>query len=281
MTSDFESSHGRSSNLFESIFNHHKSIDEHNHHHYHHHHNMHDDNFDNNLNWDIYYKYCNQPAWQHVNKINTQIRCSQFDGVSIKWEGKITNIEINKVRNIRADFITNYLPEFIGDLIKCMYGERNQVNCSEEENCEEIKDFIEQQKKCNLNHWNYYEYNIIVRMHSGIFNTPTEILIRAQHNFGNFTQRLNNSDLIWFKGILRNTNYDSDNFNNNRFMILGRDNKPIIDLLAIGCLSCHNKNLDSYQLIADRFKISSRIKDLNRGIKYLLNVIFNPLFTFK
>ena len=125
-------------------------------------------------------------------------------------------------------------------------------------------------------------------MSSGILSKPAEVTIKAQHAFGNFTQGLNNSDRIWFVGILRNfmsassfddgevrmnVNYDANN------MRLGRKN-PLIELQSIGCIHCHNTNLNAFH-VNDGMKINARMKDLLRGVKYLLNVLLNPLVNFK
>jgi wolfamin len=124
-------------------------------------------------------------------------------------------------------------------------------------------------------------------MSSGILSKPAEVTVKAQHVFGNFTQGLNISDRIWFIGILRNfmpstfdegetrmsVNYDSNN------MRLGRKN-PLIELQSVGCIHCHNTELNAIHM-NDGPRINPRMKDLLRGVKYLLNVLLNPLVNFK
>lgn len=289
MTSNFESSHTQPSSLYDVLIRHKPT--------------MHQNEMQSSqLTWDQYYKYCQQPAWDLENKINVQLRCSQLDGLLVKWEGTVHNVEISRVSNYRADIIFNYLPEFLSDMISCWYGERNRVQCTEHEhNCDDMKAFLEEQKKCNLNNWNTYEYDITVRMPStGLLSRQqSEVLLRGQHSFGNFTQRLNTSDRVWFKGTLRNTKSGgagrsarsnsntgshsagstSTNGEDHIYMSLGKA-KPMIDLVAIGCISCPASNLESFQVL-DGLTVHGRVKDLCRGIKYLLNVLFNPLVTFK
>lgn len=184
------------------------------------------------------------------------------------------NAEISKVTNVPANLINNYLPTFWSDIIACWYGERNKIHCNESEQCSDIKSFVEDQKKCNLNNWNVYEYEIVVRMQSGLFNKPAAVLLKASHSFGNFTSKINAMDKIWFKGVLVN-NHDTDK----SFMTLGKD-KPLISLTAIGCITCKANDIDSFQIV-DSPTVNGRVKDLYRGVKYLLNVLFNPLVTFK
>lgn len=103
------------------------------------------------LSWELYHKYC--LAWTHTNRINTQIRCSHLDGSSIYWEGVVSDVGINSVKNWRRDLMQNYIPEFISNRLVCYFGDFNRANCFEGESCD-IKDFIEGQKRCNVDKWN-------------------------------------------------------------------------------------------------------------------------------
>jgi wolfamin len=112
----------------------------------------------------------------------------------------------------------------------------------------------------------------------------SKVVIKAEHAFGNFTQRINASDKIWFKGILRtslSTKADdavlpkpqqSDDAGSRMF--------TRVELTAISCLQCSDKNLASFTT-QSKLKMESHLKELRRGLKYLLNVLFNPLVTFK
>lgn len=267
MTSNFESSHTQPS-IYDTLIGHKPSI---NHHHHHH-----AQETSPKLNWDLYYKYCNLPAWEHVSKINTQLRCSHLDGSIIKWDGVVINVEISKVTNVRANLIKNYLPTFWADIITCWYGERNKIRCKESEHCSDMKDFFEDQKKCNLNNWNVYDYDIVVRMTSGIFDKPADVLLKASHSFGNFTGKVKTFDKIWFKGILVNNHHTEKD---SSYMTLGKE-KPFISLTAIGCIKCESKDIETFQIV-DSPTVNGRVQDLCRGVKYLLNVLLNPLVTFK
>ncbi|XP_058467567.1 wolframin [Malaya genurostris] len=266
----------------------------------------------NSLSWESYYRFCHQPAWDRLgNKIHTQLRCAHLDGTVVRWEGSVFDLEIISRRNLRADLIHSYLPKMLADRIACFYGERVEPTCGpteEKQHCEEMKNFMQQQVRCHLDKWNTYEYEIKVRMPTvGLLAKPIEVTLRAQHAFGNFTQNLNNSDRIWFIGILRNflhsgasatTSAPMDSpadseFDNLQFdlggtaggrsdrsnMRLGRKN-PLVELHSLGCIRCQNSELTSIH-ITDRLKVNARMRDLLRGIKYLLNVIFNPLVIFK
>jgi wolfamin len=137
-----------------------------------------------------------------------------------------------------------------------------------------------------------YEYEITVRMSSSsLLSRSAEIVLRAQNQFGNFTQRLNTSDRIWFKGSLRSFMFDTstNGLNGGEFSggatLHGPQPKyarkfPLIQLTAIGCVNCHDAALTAVHL-QSQLRVNARMKDLYRGFKYLLNVLFNPLVTFK
>lgn len=241
------------------------------------------------LTWDLYHKYC--LAWTHTNRINTQIRCSHLDGSEIYWNGVVSRVGISYVRNWRRDFMENFLPAIVSNQMFCYFGDQNRANCFEGETCE-IKDFIDAQKKCNVDRWNTYQYEIDVKIASptnkGILNlnskAESKIVIRADHAFGNFTQRINSSDKIWFKAILKTSlasrsddfimqkPHEPENSNNWKF--------TSVELTSIGCLQCTDRNLSPIS-IKSNLKYENRLRDLRRAFKYLLNVLFNPLVTFK
>lgn len=129
-----------------------------------------------------------------------------------------------------------------------------------------------------------YEYEIEVKVATpkGFLSARPEskVIIKAEHAFGNFTQRISTSDKIWFKGVLKTAL--SSKPNNLELEKLYDKNQKFtrVDLTSVGCLRCDDKNLTPMS-IKNSLKIENRLKDLRRGLKYLLNVIFNPLLTFK
>lgn len=218
-----------------------------------------------NLHWDFYRKYCLDLT--HPNRIKTQIRCSHLDGSHVHWEGSVNQVSISGVKNWRKNLIENYLPKFIANSVLCLFGDLNEANCNDDENCE-IKEFIENSKTCNVDKWNTYEYEIDVNIGmKGFLNSKSEtnVKIITEHAFGNFTREINVDDKVWFRGILRTSIVE----------------KVIrVDLESIGCLKCVKKNLAPVS-IKSTLRMENKLKDLRRAFKYLLNVIFNPLVTFK
>lgn len=230
------------------------------------------------LSWSMYYKYCHQPAWEHVNKVRTQLRCSELENTLIKWEGTVSDVEITKINNFRADFLRNYFHPYLTNLISCFFGEYNKPSCvNMNEECDSIITFMNEQKFCNLNKWNSYGYELTIRMQAaGILKKAPEVVLQMGDGFGNFTMRITNSDRIWFRGILRN---QQKHHHSNKGFRLGKD-RPIIEVQAAGCITCADPEVLSIETIKT-YQMNARTRDLLRGVKYLLNVIFNPMLTFK
>lgn len=113
-----------------------------------------DDLPSNPLTWEQFYKYCNKPAWDKVNKVKTQLRCSHLDGTVIHWEGSVADVKITNVKNLRAELIKEWLPDFFSNAIACFYGEENKDECKIGEDCDEIKKFLDEERRCNLDKWN-------------------------------------------------------------------------------------------------------------------------------
>uniref|UniRef100_A0A182Q5F5 Wolframin n=1 Tax=Anopheles farauti TaxID=69004 RepID=A0A182Q5F5_9DIPT len=263
------------------------------------------------LSWELYYQFCHQPAWDTENKVKTQLRCTNLDGTFVRWEGTVVDMAISSRRNLRAQLIEGYLPKFLADRLNCIYGEPIEPDCgnlngSPEGECESLKHFMQRQRTCHLNKWNTYEYELKIRMSTGLLTKPAEVILKAQHVFGNFTQSLNYSDRVWFVGVLRDSAHSGlvmsadhqqqhwdtagSGFGLNlggqssgsfgmHSMRLGRKN-PLIELHSIGCRQCRNTKLAPVHL-NEGLKVNGRMRDLLRGVKYLLNVIFNPLVIFK
>lgn len=233
------------------------------------------------LSWEMYHKYCRTAS--HSNKIETQIKCSQLDGSKIFWEGTVTDVEISSAKNWRKDLIQNYFPDTFGNIVMCFFGEINQANCFDEDNCA-IKEYIETQRRCNVDKWNIYDYEIEVKMmsssNSGLLNLhprhESKIILKASHAFGNFTSRINSSDKIWFKGTLK-TLFTSKSHD---LLSCKNHHSTRIILNSMGCHQCSEKSLSSFS-IASNFSVDNYLKDFQRGVKYLLNVLLNPLVRFK
>lgn len=120
----------------------------------------------------------------------------------------------------------------------------------------------------------------------GLFqNTRQEskIILKAEHSFGNFTSNINSSDKIWFKGKLKTSMASSSKTGELFSSCKNNENRgkySYVYLNSIGCLHCADKNLLPVG-ITSKFNLDNNLKHLSRGLKYMLNILFNPLITFK
>ncbi|ALC47781.1 wfs1 [Drosophila busckii] len=235
------------------------------------------------LQWQRFYELCLQPVTEQPNKIKAQLRCSHLNGVHVAWQGKVTYVQISSVSNRLEHIIANYFPNWLGKLLRCVHGERIaqhfQCGAEEDEHCVEwlrtLKTLGGHTESCTLQNWNRYEYELLVQLPAGgnllRGSTTSNVVIRAQHDFGNFTQRLQQGDRILFYGILQSSNR------------IREQHAPEVQLKTIECLHCQSPELGSVSI--QRTVLSSpvdaRLQDLMRGIKYLLNALLSPLITFK
>ena len=81
------------------------------------------------LSWEQYQNYCHQPAWEESSsKAQIQEQCAHLEGIPVFWEGYVTSVKIKSVKNNLA-LILNKLPKFIGNPLKCVFGETHKDNC--------------------------------------------------------------------------------------------------------------------------------------------------------
>lgn len=221
------------------------------------------------LSWESYSKYCQTTK---ANKIEMQLRCSLLDGELIRWDGSVKSVEVLRVRNYKRDLLAYIYPKLLRLMLTCFFGETNSVNCSANENCGNIQDYVEGRWKCNVNKWNVYTYLIRMKMDSGMLKSASSVVIIADHAFGNFTEHLQMGDRIWFEGTLRSKMLQKE-------VDLSAE-EPIVELDSVGCLSCHYSDL-KFENPPSSVKVTSIVSAVQRSLKYLLNAIFNPVIVFK
>lgn len=224
-----------------------------------------------NLKYDVFNRHCHTPVIKPGNRINAQLKCEQFNGLHVKWEGDVINIEISEVYNFRSK-VLSFLPTFLATSITCWFGEPNELmyDVYESDELDYLKSVFKERNKCNVNHWNTYEFRIGIKMDY----SPAPIYLRAHHSFTNFTKFVQRSDRVWFKGELLLTPTNSDSDIEPKF-IYDLDKYPLmLDLTAIGCVNCQNPELKT---VVASSKLLLSNQSLYNGFKYLLNVLFNPL----
>jgi wolfamin len=107
------------------------------------------------LTWELYYKYCIQSDIENINLIDLQTRCyNHLEGSSVYWSAVVTKTRISNIKNWRKTLIDNYAPSVLRTKIVCLFGEKSSAKCVKNEECKKIKEFINEQKTCNLEKWN-------------------------------------------------------------------------------------------------------------------------------
>ncbi|XP_030369936.1 wolframin [Scaptodrosophila lebanonensis] len=242
------------------------------------------------LQWDRFYALCAQPIQEQPNKIKTQLRCSHLNGMYIAWEGTVDHVQIARVSNMLEDVIANYLPVWLGKLVRCVHGEtiaqELQCDATKDAYCEEwqriVKNLGAHTGRCTLQRWNRYEYEIVAKIAAGngLLKRSTIVVLRAHHDFGNFTRQLHSGDRVLFYGTLYNSRLLPNKVREH--YVLGSSAPPQVELKTIECLDCQSQELTTVSIErALSSSVDARVQDLMRGIKYLLNALLNPLITFK
>lgn len=224
----------------------------------------------NHLKWDLFNRHCHSPLLYPGNRINAQLKCDRFHGSTVKWEGSIHNVEIKRVSNT-FEKILSYLPDAFSNQVMCWFGEPNELMFDVYDSDE--LDYFKEQNKCNLNNWNTYEFRIGIKLDY----SPIELYLKVHHNFANFTRLLNRADRIWFVGILLTTysTPDSNDGSDIPVKTFNLEKHPLwVELNSMGCIKCKETSLKTFYS-TNRLNLSSR--NIYNGIKYLLNVLFNPL----
>ncbi|XP_028135542.1 wolframin [Diabrotica virgifera virgifera] len=231
------------------------------------------------MSWEIYQTFCHQPVWQEENIALSQIKCVDLEGVTIQWNGYISEIKLRSVSN-RYKSIFDKLPKSLSEYLYCMYGEENKSDCDRvpeiaRDNCLAFYDIVSSVNKCTLQKYNKYTFEITLKMHSGIWAKATELTLVVNEYFQDFVLKLKPTDHIRFKGKLFNNEADSSD------AILG-GLKPHVQLEELSCSSCQDTTLDEMKLTYESsINIYSVMNCARVGVKFILNVIFRPFLIFK
>ncbi|XP_054635605.1 wolframin [Dunckerocampus dactyliophorus] len=78
--------------------------------------------YNSTLTWNQYSQACGPPAWQSKGMAKTQIFCSHLQGHRVTWTGRFKHVRVAETEN-GAQSVINMLPVFLGDWLRCLYGE--------------------------------------------------------------------------------------------------------------------------------------------------------------
>lgn len=79
--------------------------------------------YNSTLTWRQYSQVCGPPAWENKGMAQTQIFCSHLHGHRVTWAGRFKHVRVAETEN-GAQSVINMLPVFMGDWLRCLYGEK-------------------------------------------------------------------------------------------------------------------------------------------------------------
>lgn len=230
------------------------------------------------LTWEQYQNHCHQPAWEESSsKAQVQVRCAHLEGITVTWEGYVTNVRLKSLTNNVA-YLLDKVPDLFRSPLTCWLGEPYKDTCNSTNKvsmnkCKSVLEVQRKRQKCHLSAWNWYEYEIAVKMKNGMWGSNAEVILIGDRSFTNFSLNIYPGDKIWFSGALMNTGLEGE------AMLGGSD--PHIELEEAGCLACHSIDLKSFKRNRYQINVNVVLKHAYKGIKTVLNFLLNPIVIFK
>ncbi|XP_050313838.1 wolframin isoform X3 [Anthonomus grandis grandis] len=216
------------------------------------------------LEWDVFQRACYQGVWEGTeSSAKAQSRCLSLEGTQVFWEGSVSSVEILSITNTYKRWIDMF-PKFMADWLYCYYG--SKLSCHEDDmSCASLLE--SSTNKCTLKKYDVYTLQTTIKMASSSWRITPEIKLFLTNEFKNFTLGLLPKDSIWFKGSLFND-----------YSIIGSLNTHL-KVEEIGCIVCSDIELMPVKLSKGvNFQFFAKARD---GIKFVLNVMFNPVLIFK
>lgn len=229
------------------------------------------------LEWDSFQRLCHQKVWEGTESTaNAQIRCAELENTQIFWEGTVSSVNLISITNNYKSIIEK-LPNNIADYFYCLYG-TSQTSLCDQDDPSQVSDctIIQESShnRCSLKDYNIYAFEAVIRMQSSFWRLTPDVYLLLSHEFKNFTLRLKPKDHIWFKGTLFNNQTAGSNG------ILGSLNTHL-KVEEIGCISCSDHDLTSVKARQSNIFNLNLFYRFYDGLKFVLNIMFNPVLIFK
>lgn len=250
--------------------------------------------YNSTLTWQQYGKNCGPPAWQARGMAQTQIWCSHLEGHRVTWTGRFRHVRVAEIEN-GAQSVINLLPVFIGDWMRCLYGEAypkcepvnatttSAANASapeaaipgtaqylllqrqlEDEELCQIKALAKH--NCHVKRFDSYRFEVTVGMpfdRTGpVADDPGfDIILRASHEFQQVLLNLDPGSMVEFSTKLEGK--------------LGAK-LPAFELKAIHCLDCKSSLVPEGRQV----KIERNWRHtMMRSIKFAFDFFFSPFLS--
>ncbi|KAI4833247.1 hypothetical protein KUCAC02_016160 [Chaenocephalus aceratus] len=246
--------------------------------------------YNSTLTWRKYSQVCGPPAWELKGKAQTQLFCSHLHGHRVTWVGRFKHVRVADTDN-GAQSVINMLPVFLGDWLRCLYGEKYPkcepkndtvanltaanldasatfslpilLGTQEEEEMCEIKALAKH--TCHIKHFDSHLFAVTVGMiGDAIVEDPArDIVLIASHEFKQVLLNINPGNMVEFS-----TKLDGR---------LG-DRAPCFELKAIRCLDCVSSLLTGGRQV----KIEGDWRHTTmRALKFAFDFFFSPFLSAK
>ncbi|RXN18552.1 wolframin-like protein [Labeo rohita] len=240
--------------------------------------------YNSTLTWQEYGTLCGPRAWQDRGMAQTQLFCSHLEGHRVTWTGIFRRIRVAEKEN-GAQSVINMLPVFMGDWLRCLYGEvypkcEPQNNTSpvvnvtgveilnatmlflqqEEDELCRIKPFAKHQ--CHVKRFDSYRFEVTVGMPvdgvTQLDDPAGDILLMGSHEFKQVLLNIDPGSMVEFSTKLEGK--------------LG-SKLPAFELKAIHCLDCSSSLVpEGRQVKIER----NWRKTMLKAIKFAFDFFFAP-----
>lgn len=246
--------------------------------------------YNSTLTWGQYSQACGPPAWETKGMAQTQLFCSHLQGHRVTWTGRFRQVRVAETEN-GAQSVINMLPVFMGDWLRCLYGERypkcdpknvtvsnitaaNLASSSsatvslplllrmqEEEELCQLKALAKH--ACHIKRFDSHRFEVTIGMiqDGTIDDTARDIVLMASHEFRQVLLNLSPGHLVEFSTKLEGR--------------LGA-RAPAFELKAIHCLDCASSLLTGGRQV----KIERDWRRTTmRALKFAFDFFFSPFLS--
>ncbi|XP_041640255.1 wolframin isoform X2 [Cheilinus undulatus] len=246
--------------------------------------------YNSTLTWGQYSQACGPPAWETKGMAQTQLFCSHLQGHRVTWTGRFRHVRVAETEN-GAQSVINMLPVFMGDWLRCLYGERypkcdpknvtvanitaaNLASSSsatvslplllriqEEEELCQLKALAKH--ACHIKRFDSHRFEVTIGMiQDGSIDDPArDIVLMASHEFRQVLLNLSPGHLVEFSTKLEGR--------------LGA-RAPAFELKAIHCLDCVSSLLTGGRQV----KIERDWRRTTmRALKFAFDFFFSPFLS--
>uniref|UniRef100_A0A8C2WAJ9 Wolframin ER transmembrane glycoprotein n=1 Tax=Cyclopterus lumpus TaxID=8103 RepID=A0A8C2WAJ9_CYCLU len=222
--------------------------------------------YNSTLTWRQYSQVCGPPAWETKGMAQTQLFCSHLHGHRVTWAGRFKHVRVAETDN-GAQSVINMLPVFMGEWLRCLYGETypkcEPKNATVEEEMCLIKALAKH--SCHIKRFDSHRFEVTVGMlRDGGAEDPTrDVILMASHEFRQVLLNLNPGNMVEFSTKLEGR--------------LGA-RAPAFELKAIHCLDCAASLLTGGRQV----KIERDWRRTTmRALKFAFDFFFSPFLSAK